>query len=191
MTLAFMAIEMYVLNCHSIHDLSIMTSMSVQLALGLAWVLNATVGGNHLIQLNMGHGAFNRATAGLLCGPGIVTASVSFSTVQEVLFQGPPNIVLTLSIFIFCSCYGLMYNEAHWAAVARQLNNLCACRTVAFFCMYILNLVPMFYCLTCLQLQAQTLPFSEKEYSGCHIAGVTHGATMLRTLLYLPSVTKR
>lgn len=99
MTLALMAIERFVFICYSIHYLSILTSRHVWLALGLVWVQSAIVGNNHWSSSTWDtHGAFNSATAGLLCEPRIVRASVSFSPVQEALFHGPLIINPTLSI---------------------------------------------------------------------------------------------
>lgn len=121
---------------------------------------------------------------GLFCESKIVEGSMRFMPKEKILFSGPLNLVLTISIINICSGYGRMCKVARRAAVVSHVNNHHDCSTVAFYlCMFVMQLLPFIYCLTSILLQEQTMSFHlSQQWS------IQHVTTMLVLLMLPPCI---
>lgn len=141
MTLALMAIERYIFICHGIHYLRMISTHSVQISLGLIWLISGAVslhGGFVLSQIQCG---YQHQTSGLLCDAVTIKEHITFSREEDILVFGPPGVILSFCILAICYCYGCMYHAALRVSMTLKCNNHRANRTVGlYFLMFLLQL---------------------------------------------------
>ncbi|KAI4831442.1 hypothetical protein KUCAC02_000983 [Chaenocephalus aceratus] len=181
MTLALMAVERYIFNCHSIHYLRMIDTCNVHVGTGFIWLVSLAVSLHGGIVVSLHAGGFLQPTSGFLCDD-ITTMSEHFTLSHRefILLIVPPTVITNVCILSVCYCYGGMYCTALRVSMTLKRSNHRANRTVGF---YFLMFLPQLL----LALLFFILMMSEKKKaSSC----VKITALVTPLLLIIPSLVQ-